>query len=248
MLTPFNQIAECRYGKMLYNVNDSYIGRSMEVYGEYSDGEVQIFRHLVRAGDVVVEGGSNIGAHTVPLAQLAGETGMVLAFEPQRLVFQTLCANIALNSLTNVWPAQAALGATEGILRAHHFDPRVKNNFGGMSLSIPGTGEEAAVIPLDEVAPTRCRLIKLDVEGMELEALRGASEVIRRFRPILYLEADWPGKSDALIAHIRSLDYRMFWHEPFMFSPLNFRGNQTNLFDRIVSRNLLCVPSEMPDV
>ena len=56
-----------------------------------------------RDGYISLDVGANIGCHTVPFAKLVGESGRVVAFEPQRLVFQNLCANLALNALTNVY-------------------------------------------------------------------------------------------------------------------------------------------------
>src|SRR4051812_31054692 len=98
----FNDIAMCRNGPMLYNKHDRYIGESLRKYGEFSAGECELFRQIVRPGDVVVEVGANIGCHPVDLSRLVGPQGLIVAFEPQRLVFQTLCANLALNSCANV--------------------------------------------------------------------------------------------------------------------------------------------------
>src|SRR3954463_13800131 len=98
----FNQLAEVAGGYCLYNVHDLYIGRSIAVYGEYAGLETGLLAGLCGAGDVVIDVGGNIGTHSVALARKVGRTGRVLAFEPQRLVFQTLCANVALNSLENI--------------------------------------------------------------------------------------------------------------------------------------------------
>src|SRR3954467_11045049 len=95
----FNRLKSCRHGKMLYNVNDMYVGRSLDLYGEFSQGEVELFAKIVRSGDVVLDVGANIGAHTLFFAQSTAPLGGVIAFEPQRLVFQTLCANMAINSI-----------------------------------------------------------------------------------------------------------------------------------------------------
>lgn len=81
-MAEFNVVKECRHGKMIYNKNDMYIGRSLDRYGEYSEGEVDLFRQIVHQGDTVLEVGANLGAHTLALALLVGEGGCVHAFEP----------------------------------------------------------------------------------------------------------------------------------------------------------------------
>src|SRR5437773_2697778 len=91
----FNRLKQCRHGMMLYNINDVYIGRSLDQYGEFSEGELDLFQQFVKPGQLILEVGANIGAHTVWLAQAVGSTGTVLAFEPQRIVYQALCANLA---------------------------------------------------------------------------------------------------------------------------------------------------------
>ncbi|HZK98573.1 MAG TPA: FkbM family methyltransferase [Caulobacteraceae bacterium] len=106
----FNALAACRRGPMLYNRNDQYVGASLARYGEFSRGESDLFGQIVRPGATVVEGGANIGVHTVEFSQRVGPGGSVWAFEPQRIVFQTLCANLALNSCVNVRAFQAGLG------------------------------------------------------------------------------------------------------------------------------------------
>lgn len=89
----FNVLTNTRLGPMLANRNDRYVGQSILAYGEFSEGEAQMFRQLVGSGDVVIEAGANIGAHTLLLSRLVGATGLVYAYEPQRIVFQTLCGN-----------------------------------------------------------------------------------------------------------------------------------------------------------
>ena len=58
----FNDVTDTRFGKMIYNVNDVYVGRSLSVYGEFSWGEVELLQQVVRTGAVVVEVGANVGA------------------------------------------------------------------------------------------------------------------------------------------------------------------------------------------
>src|SRR5947199_9441604 len=119
----FNHLKDCRHGRMLYNVNDAYVGRSLDLYGEYCEGEIELFKQLVRPGDVVIEVGANIGAHTVWLARATSPGGAVIAFEPQRLAFQTLCANLALNDIVNALAYQQACGRKPGYIFVPVLDP-----------------------------------------------------------------------------------------------------------------------------
>ena len=240
---PFNRLKDCRYGKMLYNFHDQYVGRSLDIYGEYSESEVALFRLIVRPGDVVVEVGANLGAHTIPLAQMTGSHGAVIAFEPQRLIYQTLCANAAINSLIHVFANCAAVGNTSGVLKVPILDPTKEVNFGGYSVAGHDTGEIVPVTTLDSLGLTGCRLLKVDVEGMELEVLQGADNVIRTFLPALYVENDRKDKTDALTAHIASLGYDMFRHDAPLFNSNNYFHNPENVFSKIVCPNLLCVPT-----
>ena len=86
------RLKQCRHGAMLYLVTDQYIGQSLDRYGEYSEGEIDLFRQLVRPGATILEIGANLGTHTVFLAKAAGPGGTLHAFEPQRVIFQILCA------------------------------------------------------------------------------------------------------------------------------------------------------------
>lgn len=232
----------CRYGTMLYNVHDRYIGRSLDLYGEFSEGEVDVFRQIVKPGQVVLDVGANIGTHTLFFARAVAPGGRVLAFEPQRLVFQTLCANLALNQITNVYCWHAAVGRSRGELRLPSLDYTQPNNFGGVSPSAAESGETVAVLAIDSLHLTHCASIKIDVEGMEQEVLEGAVATLERCRPLLYVENDRREKSASLIRTLESLGYALFWHRPRLFNPHNFAVNPDNVFGLLHSGNMLCCP------
>jgi FkbM family methyltransferase len=236
----------CRHGPMLYNRHDAYIGRSLEDYGEFSGEEVDLFRQLLKPGDVVIEAGANIGAHTVPLAQMVGSTGAVHAFEPQRILHQMLCANVALNGLKNVHAHHAALGAEAGSITVPSLDYDRPNNFGGLSLGGTAPGETVPLRMIDELELPRVNLIKADVEGMEHEVLSGGRATIERCRPLLYVEDDRAEKSKALAQLIASFGYRMYRHTPPLFRPRNYFENPVNVFGGVVSKNLLCLHASVP--
>lgn len=243
---PFNVLVETRHGKFLCNRNDLYIGRSLQLYGEVNENEVQLLKLLAPEGGVVLDVGANIGSHTVPLAQHVGPKGWVYAFEPQRVVFQTLCANVALNSLTNVDCIPAALSDAPGSVLIPDIDYTRESNFGAVEVSTFGVGRPVSQITLDDFAGLpRVDIVKIDVEGMEQRVLAGGKRFFQRFRPILYVENDRVEKSRRLIEYLWSLDYRLFWHLPSFFNPENFRGNKENAFPNLIASNMLCFPKQL---
>ncbi len=244
--SPFNRSAECRYGTLLFNQNDRFIGKSLEMYGEYSEGEIDLFRQVVQPGTIVLEVGANIGTHTLFLARQVGHDGLVIAFEPQRLVFQCLCANMALNSVTNVQCRQQAVGAAPGEIKVPVLDPAQAQNYGALSLEGGHLGESTPVVTIDSLNLGRCALIKIDVEGMERAVLDGAAKTIARCLPLLYVENDRPKKAAELVRAIDGLGYAMFWHIPPLYSPHNFRQNATNVFGDKVSINMICIHKSVP--
>lgn len=245
-----NQLVSGRHGLYLANPHDFYLGHALIQYGEYGEIEWQLLSQLVRPGMTVMEVGANIGTLTVPLARAVGPTGRVIAVEPQRVIHQMLCTNVTLNALINVETHHCGCGPQPGTMTVPFVDYYAgqRNNFGGISLAPEGSmpGERVAIRTVDELAGgRRLGLLKVDVEGMEAEVLRGALRVLREQRPFVYVENDRQEKSDALIALIREAGYRLYWHRPMLFNPGNFFGVAENIYGGIFSMNMLCVPAEL---
>jgi len=242
----FNMLIDTKYGPYLVNRYDTYISGSLIHYGEYSEHEMAFLRSCVPVGGVVIQAGAHIGALTIPLAQHVGPDGMVVAFEPQRLVFQLLCANIALGSFEHVQAVHAGVGRELGTAIVPQFDPSQASNSGGTRL-IPddGVGEGVMVCSLDSyVTPPRLDLIHADVEGMEEDVLIGANNLIRRYRPVLYVESIDKDKRASLCECMRALGYRLWHHAPLLYNPDNYAGFTYNMFPGIVSPNILAWPLE----
>jgi FkbM family methyltransferase len=242
----FNALTSTRWGTMLYHRHDFFIGRSLERYGEFSPDEANMLAQLVRPGDVVIDGGANQGVFTVLFGQLVGIDGVVYAIEPQRLTYQVLCGNAALNSLLNIHAIQAALGSSPGRALIPLVDPRAVLHSGGVSAAMSGSGEPVQVITVDSLGLTRLDLLKLDIEGHERAAIRGARQAIARFRPVIYVENDKPEHFLGLISDIRELGYQMYWHCPPFYSANNWKADPENLFGGVVSANMLCLPADDP--
>ncbi len=170
---------------------------------------------------------------------------MVIAFEPQRVVFQTLCANMALNSLVNVQCRQAALGETAGKIVVPSLDYGQTKNFGGLELGGYTEGESVELLRIDDLNLRACHFMKIDVEGMERSVLAGGRKTIAKFRPILYVENDRKDRSAELIQFIDALGYNMHWHRGRLFRPSNFLGHAQDVFDNIATSNMICAPKEL---
>lgn len=239
---------ETRHGPMWVLEGDAYVGRALELYGECSEREVELLGQILRPGAVVVEAGANIGAHTVPLAR-ACAPGRLYAFEPQQPVFQALCANLVANGIRNVTALPEALGAVEGRVRMPAIDYGRPQNFGSVGVLpedsvLPGPSVRMSTI--DALGLAACRLIKVDVEGFEPQVLAGAVETIRRCRPVLYVENLVAEQQQELISLIDGLGYRQWWHAPPLVAEDNWAGRADNIFEGVLSANILAIHRETP--
>jgi len=225
------------------------MGRAILDYGECCEIEVQFLLKLIaRSSGDVVEVGTNIGTHTVPMARaLAAQGRRLVVFEPQPFIFQNLCANLALNGLDNVTAWPFACGNQAAAVHFARPNYAAVDNFGGISMSVERSSGSVAVPcrRLDDVLELEMvGLIKVDVEGFELLALQGAEATLDRCRPVLYVENDRIDQSPALVEWLWSKDYRLWWHTPLLFNAANFFANAENQYPGVGSFNMLCVPRE----
>lgn len=250
-LDQVNSLVAGKHGWFLANRFDHFIGESLIRYGEFSEIEHEFLRTLVGPGDSVIEVGSNIGAHTVGMARHIGPAGQLFAIEPQPAIFQVLCANLALNSLRYVRPLMHGCGSTPGKMYVHDVDYSAStvHNSGSMSLRQDAAGIPVSVVRVDDLAADieDLRLMKIDVEGMEADVIESARDLIRKHRPILYVENDRREKSSELIQLISALGYRLWWHVPALYSASNYFLNPDNVYGNIVSINMVCQPAERAD-
>jgi FkbM family methyltransferase len=157
-------------------------------------------------GVLAIDGGANIGTHTIAWAKHMTHWGKVLSFEPQRLVFYQLAGNIVLNNCLNVEAEHMALGPHCDNIFIPQLDPTLPANFGGLEIT-KSVGESIGqkvsytknldcvrMISIDTMRLQRLDLLKLDVEGMEFSVLLGALETIERCQPVVLMETI---KSDA---------------------------------------------------
>lgn len=163
---------------------------------EYEPEATAMVRRLLRPGDVVADVGANVGWYATVFAGLVGDRGHVYAFEPVPSTAARLAENIALNRLNDrITVIQKAVGASTGPARTIHlFDDRSPAL---SSLSTLGDAHFTAipvnVTTLDDYAQAngigRLDLLKCDVEGGELEVLKGAVVLLNKHdAPIVLIE------------------------------------------------------------
>lgn len=130
--------------------------------------------------NVAVDGGAHVGSWSLEMAK---RFGSVVAFEPAPDTYACLVANI--EGVANIKPRNRALGETAGMMGMGEDEKYHGGNTGGRFV----TGEgDVVVIPLDVCGLEDVGFIKLDVEGFELFALKGARRTIARCRPIILIE------------------------------------------------------------
>jgi FkbM family methyltransferase len=230
------KLKQCRYGWMLFS--GPYVGKCLDLYGQYSEAEVSLMRHFLREGSTVIDVGANIGDLTVPLARAVGETGRVYAIESHPEVFNVLCANLALNALRNTRPINAFVATSDEV----DTGSRVWGKF-----AYVGETWDPRYLALDSLDLAACDLIKVDVDGKELEVLRSGEMHIERFRPVLYFENDARESSAELLSYvIDKLGYRAYWHPAPIFEKDNYFGNPVNHWapHNVVSQMVLAIPAE----
>ena len=204
-------LKQCRWGPFLL-IEGDYISRYVEKLGHWSAIEVDLFRALLpHETGVCIEVGANIGMHTVPLAQLCSR-GEVICYEPQRPIYHVMCANVALNNCLNVCTRRAAVGAGAGRIEIQSSDYETPWNYGSFSISMGFdqegtyggvvTSEMVDLVALDEDPAlehlTALNLLKIDAEGHEVDVIRGAEGLIRRYRPDIFVEPGAPANTDLL--------------------------------------------------
>jgi FkbM family methyltransferase len=226
-----------RFDRHLVGPNRVYgVGFQLLETGSYDPGEVNVAltmldlrRQHYGDGVVAVDCGANVGVHTIEWAKHMTGWGSVLAFEAQERIYYALAGNIAINNCFNARAVHAAVTNEPGMMKMPSPDYLVAASFGSLELRKRDTTEfigqpidyseskmvDVRAIDLDSFNFSRLDLIKMDVEGMELDALAGGAQCIGDLRPILLVEMVKTDKAK-LRAWLEERGYSVF------AGPMNF--------------------------
>jgi FkbM family methyltransferase len=210
-------------GYLLCSSSDPAVLAVLLESGELERGTRLLIQRLLRPGDVFVDIGANLGLHTLAAARTLQGRGRVVAFEPSPETHRLLQAGIWLNGFSSMVDVHQAavsshagrqafhLGATSGHSSLLPLDPQPGHR---------ASSVDVTVVRLDEVLPagTAVNLIKIDVEGAELDVLAGARSVIEA-NPSVALIAEY-GPS-----HVRRSGHTAAsWLQPFQALGLEYRA------------------------
>ena len=214
-------------------VKDKGVEKSLYYTGTYEKGTLDILKNLLSDGDVFIDIGANIGLMSIFASSLVKNDGKVIAFEPNPDTRQILNENIILNSIGNIEVSSYALGSiTENTKIYDRWD----SNRGSASLirSEGSTeGHDIKVIRLSDYinSNTKISLIKLDIEGYELEALKGADHILQRKNPPMLIvefshlrENKLDQGTNKMYELIKSFNYRLF-------KPIGGKGRLSKLVE-----------------
>ena len=176
---------------------------------------------------VIVDAGANVGAFCVPMAIAAEKKqGKVYAFEVQKKLYQALCGTIVLNDFDNLEIFNCGLGDENTAMKIPQIDYSRDQDYGIVSLSNQSninSHDLVDIITLDSLELERLDLYKIDVEGMEINVLRGSRASIEKHRPYLWIE-HWNSNTEQIKEYFNQL------------------GNYT--IYKVTGADILCVPNE----
>lgn len=224
------------YGKFIIPRNNRFQGEALVKTGRtHIEGELKnlfVLAETLPSDAIIIDGGTNIGFVTVPLAQkLRNTQARIIGFEPQRQLYNSLCGTLALNGLTNAYIHNCGLGAKKGRAVLPNVDYGVAQDFGMVQIkSTEKTVEheymrylDIDVITIDSMNLPRLDLLKLDVEGFECAALEGAKKTIKQHRPWVWAEYILSGPDNIKTCFSGIKDYKFF---------------------KVDDQNMLCAPEE----
>lgn len=229
-------LSATNHGSMIVNRHDyrlvgdtGYgVGYQLLNTSAFDPGEVETALQLLRErrndygdGVIAIDCGANIGVHTIEWARLMHGWGEVIAFEAQERIFYALAGNIALNNCFNARAIWAAVGAASGEIGVPVPNYLCPSSYGSLEIRKTerteyigqdvdyGMAQPTRLLAIDELRLKRLDFLKIDIEGMEMEALKGAEETISRTRPQMMIEKI---KSDegGISRFLSAMGYRMF--------------------------------------
>lgn len=229
-----------RYNDAFYfYANDAVIGKSIGMYGEYCQVEVDLLLKFINEKSVVYDIGANIGYHTCAFASKAAQ---VFSFEPHPRTFDILLKNAG--RFSNVTLFNCAVSNYTGKSKCLDYNIDVSANYGAVSVDTEKGVLDIECMSLNEVIEPLPDLIKIDVEGSEFAVIQGCLTLIARKRPIIYYEAHETKQLSEIYQTLEPLNYKFYWVPVKNYNKNNFKQVQENIFAESVLHSILAMPPQ----
>ena len=174
----------------------------LETGSFYEEPALRKIKQFIGQDASVIDVGANIGNHSI-FFSIVCECKQIICFEPQKNIYQQLQENILLNNITNCTCYNFLLGEQDGTADIKSL---VVNNTGATSFT-PQSEGEYRITTLDGYKFDNIKLIKIDVEGMQLSVLKGAKQTLKKFSPLLWIDLLTKGELNETISFLEELDY-----------------------------------------
>lgn len=207
-----SNIIDAKHGKFLILPNDA-LGQALMNNGDFEPHFYNVAKNVIKNDDICLDCGANLGYHTVTMAKMVGPRGKVISFEPLRVIYQQLNGNVFLNNLRNVFAINAAIGNERKVIQMDYVDVDNPRGVNIGATKIGMNGDMVEMIRLDDVIHNGVTFMKVDVQGSEVFLLEGASILIEKSRPVMFMEVEnqWLNcfgqSSETLINKILSFNY-----------------------------------------
>ncbi|MGK7886958.1 MAG: FkbM family methyltransferase [Crocosphaera sp.] len=185
------QLVQTDVGK-LWSYVPSKITDSIRLPGSLKHVYPCILPQFFRPGDVCLDIGANIGTFSIPVAKLVGMEGRVFSFEPFAKTYELLDNNLKLNDVSDIVEPQAKVVSDH--IQNLKSRPTPKN-MGATWFKEDNTSSENSLLATtldswhqEHPDINSIDFVKIDVEGMEIKVLKGASKILTNYKPILYIE------------------------------------------------------------
>jgi len=233
-LWPNKSIMQIEGSKMYMNTDNlpERYGKALRAYAIFCGWEkstTEMFKKVVKQGDVVVDLGANMGYFTLLAAKLVGKEGKVYAFEPAPINYSLLIKNIELNGYNNVVPLQKAVSNIAGTVKLFISDEDIGNN------TIYQYGDDREFVEVESVTldeffkdkEYRVDVIKMDIEGAEMAAILGMDRIIKENNGLKVFSEFYPSLIRAMGYSPEDLLDKLINNYHFSILPLDLpRGNK----------------------
>lgn len=241
------------------------IVRALTAFGEWAAVEQRLFSELIDKNDRVWDGGAYLGTFGLGAVQMAAAAGRrpqsLLAIEPGREIAPHLHVNLERNSPCPWDIAPFAISFAEQVLCP---EPETVNNHGALAyVPMPDAAEGSPVDPLAEPGRDDARMavqglplwqlrerhgnydcLKLDIEGMEFDALQSDFSYLQEHKPAIWVECNESPSSLKILEALTALEYEPLYIAYPAFRTENYNGNPERFFPMAYEASLVAASAE----